>query len=339
MSHKIYHNTLHPLSGLKGLLLACLLYAGIFSCKKDLSDTDNLQARLGSGLVSFVQGSNVVALNGTSYNFTPYYVGVPVQLTDAAKSADEITAVVDPSMVAQYNQLYQEKNLSLPEGAFQVSHQGNFPMVSGASQSADSLYVVLNDGSQLRDSTVYLVPVTLSAKSGAKLKYSLFFFKVFVTKGNLMAKIHGATRINGVAPGRTSYGAFNIVYSAVPDSIKFRLMLNTAFPAHDVSVQATTLTDEEVMAAIQKEGFPGYPAPAPVPANNYILSKDLTTVPAGVILSRDSVMIRFPNRADFPKNQWYVMGLKIKTYTGSQYGVPPVANDSTRAYIRFFISN
>ena len=339
MSNKIYSITLQSLLSFKGVLLVCLLCAGILSCKKDLSEADNLQARLGNGMVSYVQGGNVVALNGESYNFTPYYVGIPIVLTEAAKSADEITAAVDPSLVAQYNQLYQEKNLSIPEGAFQVSHQGNFPLASGSTQATDSLYVILNDGSQLKDSTVYLVPVTLSAKSGSKLKYSLFFFKVFVTKGNLLAKMHGASIFGNTTAGRTSYGALSAAYSAVPDSLKFRLTLNTLFPAHDVIIQAVALSDDEVNAAILKEGFPGYPEPAPVPSSNYILSKDLVTVPARLLLSKDSVTIRFPDKANFPKNQWYVMGLKIKTYTGSPYGVPPVANDSTKAYIRFFISN
>ena len=339
MSKKIYPITFHSLFSLKGALLVCLICTGIFSCKKDLSDADNLQARLGNGMVSYVQGSNVVALNGESYNFTPYYVGIPIVLSEAAKSAEEITAAVDPSLVAQYNQLYQEKNPTIPEGAFQVSHQGNFPLASGSTQAADSLYVVLNDGLQLKDSTIYLIPVTLSAKSGSKLKYSLFFFKVFVTKGELKAKMHGGSVFGGTSFGRTGYGALSAAYSTVPDSLKFRLTLNTLFPAHDVLIQAVALTDDEVNEVILKEGFPGYPAPAPVPASNYILSKDLVTVPARLLLSKDSVTIRFPDKANFPKNQWYVMGLKVKTYTGSPYGVPPVANDSTRAYIRFFISN
>lgn len=338
MSDKIYHTPSRSLFSLKGALLVCLLSIGILSCKKDLNDADSLQSRMGSGMVSYVQSSNVVALNGINYNFTPYYVGVPIQLKEAAKSAETITAAVDPSLVAQYNQVYQEKNLSIPEGAFQVAHEGSFSIASGSAQANDSLSVVLNDGSKLKDSTVYLVPVTLSAKSGSKLKYSLFFFKVFVTKGDLKAKMYGATIINGNKADTRASGALNLYYSVVPDSVKFRLTLNTMFPAHDVNVQVKALTDDEVYAVMIKENYTGYPSPLPVPAYTYNLTKDLVTVPARSPLSRDSVTLKFPDKANFPKSQWYVMGLKIITYTGSQYGVPPVANDSSRVYIRFFIN-
>lgn len=337
MSNKIYHNPLRSLFSLKGALLICLLGIGIVSCKKDLSEADTLQSKLGSGMVSYVQGSNLVALNGVNYNFTPFYIGVPIQTKEAAKSDETITAIVDPSLVAQYNQLYQEKNPSIPEGAFQVSHQGSFSITSGSTEANDSLYVVLNDGSQLKDSTIYLVPVTLAATSGSKLKYSLFFFKVFVTKGDLKAKMYGASVIGGNTANRLYSGALSLYYSTVPDSLKFRLTLNTLFPAHDVDIQVTTLTDDEVNVAILKEGFYGYPAPLPVPAINYALGKDLVTVPAKSLLSRDSVTLNFPDKANFPKNQWYVMGLKVVTYKGSQFGVPPVANDSTRVYIRFYV--
>lgn len=338
MSDKIYQNPFRSLFGFKGALLVFLLCIGIFSCKKDLSEADSLQSRLGSGMVSYVQGSNMVALNGINYNFTPYYIGIPIRLKEAAKSGETITATVDPSLVAQYNQLYQEKNLSIPEGAFGVSHEGTFTVSSGSTQANDSLYVVLNDGSQLKDSTIYLVPVTLTTKSGSKLNYSLYFFKVLVTKGDLKAKMYGATVINGNTADRRASGALNLFYSTVPDSVKFRLTLNTVFSAHDVNIQAVQLTDDEVYAAIIKENYIGYPAPMPVPANTYNLTKDLVTVPARSLLSRDSLTLKFPDKANFPKSQWYVMGLKVITYTGSSYGVPPVANDSARVYIRFFVN-
>ncbi|HEX8021377.1 DUF1735 domain-containing protein [Mucilaginibacter sp.] len=338
MFYKIDHLLPKSLLNIRAAILLGILCIGIASCKKSLNDTDKLQGRLATGSVSYVQGSNVVALNGNNYNFTPYYVGVPVNLTEKAKSTDTVTAVVDPTLVSQYNQVYQDKNPSFQQGAFQVAHNGKFAVEAGATQAKDSLSVVLTDGSQLKDSTIYLVPVTLSAKSGAALKYSLFFFKVFVVKIDLKAKMYGMTVLNGNTAGRSSYGALSIVYTAtVPDSLKFRVSLNTLFPAHDALVQATFLTDDEVNAAIIKENFPGYPAPLPVPAGTALITKDLATVPSGRLLSMDSITVKFPNKQNMSSFQWYVMGLKVKSYTASQYGVPPVANDSCRAYIRFFL--
>lgn len=320
----------------KGSLLFILLVLGIAACKKNMSDADGLQSRFDKGMISYVQGSNVVRLNGKEYNFTPYYVGVPVRLKEEVKSVDTITAVVDPSMVAQYNQFYQEKNPVLSEGAFEVSHQGKFAFAPGDVQAKDSLYVLLKDGSQLKDSTIYLVPVTLSSKQGVNLRYSLFFFKVLVTKGDLQAKIHGATVGTGVSPTRLASGALQVNNTGVlRDSLKFRITLNKVFPANDVSVQATILTQSELTAAIAKEKFV---TTTNVPDANTVLKKGIVTIPARALLSKDSISVGFINRAPL-KSGWYLTGIKIITYTNSVYGVPPVASDSCRAYIRFFKNN
>lgn len=320
---------------IKGALLLCLLGVGIASCKKNMSETDTLQSKLGSGMVSYVEEGNVLALNGSNYSFTPHYIGVPVLLNKAAKTNDTITSVVDPSLVSQYNQIYQEKNPSIQQGAFKVSHQGTFPLAAGTTQAKDSLFVVLNDGSQLKDSTTYLVPVTLAAKKGSQLKYSVFFFKVFVTKGDLKAKMYDVSTIDGTQANILGSGAIDVTYDVVPESVNLRTTLTTLFPAHDVSVKATLLTQNELNDAITNEFFPGIP----MPDNTAELSKDLVTVPAKSLLSGDYLTLRFPNKANLQTFQWYVMGVKIVTYTGSQYGVPPVANDSCRAYVRVFLTD
>ncbi|WP_158288359.1 DUF1735 domain-containing protein [Mucilaginibacter psychrotolerans] len=286
-------------------------------------------------MVSYVEEGNVLALNGSNYSFTPHYIGVPVLLNKAAKTNDTVTSVVDPSLVSQYNQIYQEKNPSIPLGAFLVSHNGAFAVEKGSAQAKDSIYVLLDDGSQLKDSTTYLVPVTLAAKKGSQLKYSVFFFKVFVTKGDLKAKMYDVSTIDGTQANRLGSGAIDVTYDVVPESVNLRTTLTTLFPAHDVSVKATLLTQDELNDAITNEFFPGIP----MPDNTAALSKDLVYVPAKSLLSGDYLTLHFPNKANLQTFQWYVMGVKIVTYTASEYGVPPVANDSCRAYIRFFLSN
>lgn len=337
MLYKIYHHTLRTVFNFKVALLLCLLAIGIASCKKSISDADTLQSKFASGMVSYVEQGNVLALNGNNYSFTPNYIGVPVMLTSVAKTADTVTCVVDPSLVSQYNQIYQEQNPAIPQGAFQVSHQGVFPIGAGSAQAKDSLCVLLNDGSQLKDSTVYLVPVTLAAKKDSRLAYSVYFFKVFVTKGDLKAKMNGIGTVNGVSFNRVASGALQNTHTStgVPDSLKFSIRLTTVFPAHDVYVQGNLLTQSELAAAITKEKFP---STIPVPDNTGSLTKDLVTIPAKALLSKDSLKLIFPNKANLKKSQWYVMGVKIISYTGSMYGVPPVANDSCRAYVRFFLN-
>ncbi|KQR70458.1 DUF1735 domain-containing protein [Pedobacter sp. Leaf176] len=339
MATKNYHHSLSNFFIPKCLLGIIIAVITLAACKKEMSEADDLQSRMSSGMVSYVQGSNVVALNGINYSFTPYYKGVPIGVKERVKSDDLITAVVDPSLVAQYNLIYRETNPAISAEAFTVANKGVFNLTSGSTQTKDSLYVLLNDGSQLKDSTIYLVPVTLSSSNGAKLNYSVFFFKVFVTKGELKAKMSSASIIGGVTAGRLSSGALSLYYTTVPDSVKFRLTLNTQFPANDVRVQGIALTDDEVRAGITKEKFTGVPAPVPVPGAAYNLVKDLTTVTAKSLFSKDSLTLKFPNKALMLKQRWYVMGVKLKTYTGSPFGVPPVANDSARVYIRFFLAN
>ncbi|KRT17827.1 hypothetical protein ASU31_00585 [Pedobacter ginsenosidimutans] len=334
----IFFKSFHPHLSFN-LVFSFILLTTVISCKKEYSDSDTLQSKMGSGMVSYVQGSNVVALNGTNYNFTPFYIGIPITLKEKAKSDDEITAVVDPTLVAQYNQIYKEKNPEISAQAFRVAKKGVFSIGIGSLQAKDSLYVELNDGSGLRDSTVYLVPVTLSSKIGSNLTYSVFFFKVFVTKGELKSKMFGASVFNGATASRLRSGALTLFYTVVPDSLKFRVNINTFFPASDVSVQGVALTDAEVNAGITKEGFTGVPTPRPVPSGVFSLTKDLAMVPARALLSRDSLTLKFPNKGGMVRQQWYVMGIKLKAYTASPFGVPPVANDSARVYIRFFLSN
>lgn len=335
MTYKTYYKARIAIFDRKYILLMSLLYVCISSCKKDTSDADALQSRFDSGMVSYVQGSNVVLLNGTSYSFTPYFAGVPITLKEPAKSADSVIATVDPSLVAEYNELYLEKNPAISPNAFRVSHQGKFAVNAGATQAIESMHVELNDGSQLKDSTVYLVPVTLAAKNDSKLKYSLFFFKVLVTKGELQAKMFGSSVINGTIANRLKSGALQFSLSTIiPDSIKYRVTLNKLFPVNDVTIQATILTEAEVKAAIPKETFTGIAMPDNIAA----VTKNLVTVSAGTLLSKDSLTVRFPNKSNLKKLQWYTTGIKIVTYTGSKFGVPPVPSDSARAYIRLFLN-
>lgn len=338
MFNKINYHNIRSVVNLKWAVFAALLCFGIISCKKDLSDTDSLQAQLGSGMVSYVESSNVVTLNGATYGFTPSYVAVPVMLSNAAKTADTVTSVVDPALVSQYNQIYKETNPTIPDGAFITSSKGKHPVAAGAALAKDSLYVLLNDGSKLKNGVIYLVPVRLASKQGSSLKYSIFFFKVLVNVGSLNSYMYGGSTFNNTSPARLSVGsALSAAYiNAYPDSLKWRVAINAKFPVHDSSVQATALTDAELSAVIVRQNWGGTLL---MPASNYTISKNLVTIPANSVLSSDSLTVKFTNKAALTKLKYYLAGFKLVTYTGNAYGIPPVATDSSRAYVRVFIIN
>lgn len=328
---------LQPAKLIKSMLAILITILFFNACKKEMSDQDNLQSRLASGMVSYVQGAINVSFNGNSYNYLTSYIGVPIRLSEAAAQSDSIICNVDTTMVAQYNTVYKENNAMIPQGAFGVNKNGRFAIESGQSQAKDSLSVQLLDGSKLTNGVTYLVPVNLASKNGSKLSYTLFFFKVYVTKTTLQSKVHGGNTFNNVSFSRSTLNpVLTAAFVGYPATMRLRTNVNVSFPANDTYIQAEMLTDAEINAAITKNVWTNNFV---LPAAYRTLTKDLTTVPAKSLLSADSIVIRFNDKTNLTKSRFYVTGIKLKTYTSSIWGVPPVANDSARAYIRMFVAN
>lgn len=317
------------------LLTAGVLILMMTSCSKDKQLDADLLSNGEEGMVSYVAGGSLVLLNGNNYAFTNKYPGVPVKLISSAKSADTAVATVVPELVSEYNRLHQENNPLIPEGAFGLAHNGRFSIAAGASIATDSLSVILVNGAGLKDKTVYLVPLRIETRNGAKLKYTTYYFKIMITTGELRTKLQGVNVYNNVNPDRLPGGAMSLLYLfAYPDSLKFRTSINTLFPVHDVQVEGTLLTNAQIdsMSTAKRLGA------IPLPSANYELTKSLTTIPTTSVLSKDSLTIRFKNKASLTKFKYYAIGLKLKHYKGSQYGVVPVANDSSIVIMRFFLN-
>ena len=313
-----------------------LLLLTLFSCSKDKQlDMDILKAKI-TNSISYVLGGNVVTLNNTNYNFTNVHIGVAIALSEQTKSADTITAVVDPSLVAAYNNEHQETNAALPDGSFGVTHDGVFPVAASASAATDSLYVLLKDGTSLKNGSVYLVPVRLTAKNGAKLKFSTYYFKMRVTIGALKVMMNGVTTYKGSIVTRiVNGGAYNVTYiGSFPDSLKFSVKTNSIFPAHDLIVEASVLTSTQTDSLSKAKGF----GALSYPADTYTLSKPLANVGTKSQVSTDSIVVKFRNKESFKTLTYYLFSLKLKHYKGTEYGVPPVlTNDSSSVYIRLFL--
>jgi hypothetical protein len=313
-----------------------LLLLTLFSCSKDKQlDMDILKAKI-TNSISYVLGGNVVTLNNTNYNFTNVHIGVAIALTEQTKSADTITAVVDPSLVADYNNEHQETNFALPDGSFGVTHDGVFPVAASASAATDSLYVLLKDGSSLKNGSVYLVPVRLTAKNGSKLKFSTYYFKIRVTIGALKVIMDGVTVYKGSKVTRiVNGGALNATYtSSFPDSLKFSVKINSLFPAHDVVVEGAALTVTQTDSLNKAKNF----GALSFPVDTYTISQPLAHVGTKSQISTDSIVVRFKNKTLFKSLNWYLFSIKLKHYKGTEYGVPPVlTNDSSSVYIRVFV--
>lgn len=338
MLHKFRHLLFLRFAGARFFTLAILILI-LSSCSKDKQfDADLLSANNSGNLVSYVLKGRALQFNGQFYSSTKNFIRVPLVLKEEAKNTDTVFAVANPALVADYNQKYSENNQALPAKAFTASNNGIFPVKANASLATDSLYVLLTDASLLKNKTVYLVPVEVRTKSGAGMKYSVIYFKMLVTVGNLTANFLSA----GVQLYKYSYYKYNslqvdydrIQKGTIPTVIKFSVGLNTPFTYHDVDISAEYGGDSISVAYGKKLASV---SPQPFPADTYTIGTNAVTVTAGSMSPKaDSITVTLKNKDKFKSLTTYMLGVKIKQVVGSQYSVPPATNDSCMAYIRIY---
>ncbi|MFD2286680.1 DUF1735 domain-containing protein [Pedobacter petrophilus] len=317
------------------LMLTVAISSLLSACsKEDRYDQQLISVKGNFNPISYLQKGNLIYLNGESYTKTTNFIGIPVLLTEKSKVADTIVATVDPSLIAEYNTQHGEQNPVFPEGAFGLSNNGRFPLAAGETQSKDSLFVTLKNGTGLKGQAVYLIPVRLASKNKGKILNEVLYFKMLLSSGNLTAFVDGASTGNGVFGGRIPGGSLSLVYfDYYPDSLKFNVGLNTALPDHDVIVEGTLLSETQLDSVKNAQYF----FASPLPGGYATLSKSLSIIPKGQIAGQDSLVVRLSNKAQLERNQYYLLGIKLKHYRASKYGVPPVPGDSSVCYVRFFL--
>lgn len=332
----IKNSLYNPLIKVLLLMLFPLFFISILGgCTKNgMSDRDLVSI---SGLgesVSYLQRSNLVYLNGNGYSVDRIFVGQPIELTKSSNSADTIIVTVDPTLIAAYNSQHHENNPVFGSGVFGVAKNGVFPVLPGASQSRDSLHVTLLNGNSLRDNAVYLVPVRLSSRKGAQVRTAVQYFKVHFSIAQLYARFRGVSMLTGLSVGNLPGGAMNVIYIGdMPDSLRFRVSLNQTFPIHETDVEARLLSTTEMDSIINEQYLYG----VSMPVEAYSLGRRVVKVPAASVMSTDSIGVKFKDVPSIQRGVFNFMGLKIKQYSGSAYGVAPVPNDSATVVIRVLL--
>jgi len=329
----------------KYIFTICLLFCVmLLNCKKNnLSELDKAAARLsGSSMVSYVEAGSMMSLNGTNYNYVTSYIGVPVTLKAAVNTNDTIFASVDTTLVSVYNQVYQENNPIIPNGAFSIGHDGIFPVAAGAAKSNDSLYVTLRDASRLRNNTTYLIPISLASKNGSELTYSLFFIKMKVMIGQITSRMDMANRWGtGPAPYWRN-GSLFITYTFTtgtngtvvgPDSVRISVALNSAFNPSNLSAYARIAVDDSTINAYSRKVGTTYRA---LPADTYELRRSVVRIAAGSAKSTDSLSIILKNKQNILRSTWYLVGVKLRSASNDGLGAPPVPTDSATAFVSIF---
>ena len=306
------------------------------SCSKDESPLDVLAKEMGDLPNSYMERAVQLELGGNYYSVTEEYRGIPIRLKEKASQEIIVEGAVDVSLVATYNNTFSEKNESLPEGAFKLSHDGKYTVNAQQAIATDSLHVLLADGSKLADSTVYLVPVRLKTQDKAQLVTSVVFFKVFVTKAPLQARLTGGLLAETTPTlGPLGYDIFaTIKYDDFMAKDTYTLQvpvsLTRAFTFKDVHIKAKLYSNSEVVSQYSKWN-------SVFPQGTLILKTGSVTVPAGKLSTEDKMEVSFSNKEKLSKFTSYTMLLTIESDNEDPVSVSPINNELKNIYVTVFL--
>lgn len=306
------------------------------ACRKDDSAVDALARQMGDLPNSYMERAVQLELGGDYYSVTEEYKGVPVRLSKKSGHDIIVEGTVDVSLVATYNNTFSEKNETLPEGAFELSHDGKYTVNAQETTASDSLHVLLADASMLSDSTVYLVPVRLKAQNNAELVTSVVFFKVFVTKAPLQGRFTGGL-LAETAPtlGPLGYDIFaTIQYDdfMVNDTytLQVPVSLTKAFTFKDVHVKAKVYSNSEVVGQYNKWN-------SVFPESTLVLKNGSVKVPAGQISTEGMMEVTFSNKEKLTKFTSYTMLLTIEKDSEDPVSVSPIDSELKNIYVTVFL--
>lgn len=325
--------------------LAVICFVGFVACKKNNDSPENALAKeLSNYSASYWQRAYAIKLNGIAYgDSTVSYRGFPVSLSQPAAQEMEVKAAIDTSLIDAYNALYNEKNPKFDTAAFSLSFGGKYRIAADSTTSADSLYIRLKSATKLADSTVFLIPVRLTANNGATVKTSIVFFKMFVAPAYIDAYIN-----NGTSPGFASpynrYGSlfFSYVLSkdangnlVVPAIARMSAFARQRFPMGSLHVYGGFDISDSLVQAVSKNTGLSY---KPFPTGTYRMIKEMATIAPNTYVSADSLTVGLQNYDAFSKGTYYLLGVKIISKKEDVFSAPPINQTSSYAMISVYIN-
>ncbi|BAV07540.1 protein of unknown function [Filimonas lacunae] len=327
------------------LLLVLVAAVTVFACKKEDDALTSLARELSNYKFSYVQSGSAVRLNGIAYEDTTLtYRGFAVSLTGAASHEVVVDAVIDPSLVASYNALYSESNPSFDTSSFKVSYNGVFTIAANATTATDSLFIKLKSATRLKDSTTYLVPVRLTARTGEQVATSIVFFKFFVAATSVDVYMNGADYFSYYWAYNRSGSLYYPIYFTRdengkitgPESLSFSSFARTRLKSQEMHVYAVTNVSDSLIKAFSASTGYSYQA---FPAGTYSLAKNKATIPANAYLSSDSVKVNFTNYEAFETGKYYLLGLQIVREPTDALSAPPAATTSFNGFalVSFYV--
>ncbi len=320
-----------------------ILLIVLFACKKEDDPLTALARELGAYKYSYIETGNAIRLNGlTSGDTTLSYRGFPVSLTGTASGETIVTATIDTSLVASYNTLYHESNPAIGVNTFRPSFNGTYRVAANETTAADSLYILLNDASNLEDSTIYLIPVRLTANNGAKVATTVVFFKMMVTITAVDLYVNGGSAFDYTSPYARNGSQYWGLYLSKdadgkvigPSSLKISVATGARFAASELHAYAVTDVSDSLISAFSAAAYNTY---VPFPEGTYSLTKTTATVDANNLYSRDSLTISFNNYDAFQAGKFYLMGVKLVAGQDDALSAPPRQGAASYALFSFYI--
>ncbi|MBP1652972.1 MAG: hypothetical protein H6Q26_3129 [Bacteroidetes bacterium] len=322
--------------------VAILLLILVSCTKKDDALTE-LARELGSYKYSYIETGNAIILNGvTSGETTLTYRGFPVSLTGNASGETVVTATIDTSLVASYNTLYNETNPSISATAFLPSFNGSYRIAAGENTATDSLYITLNDASKLKDNTLYLVPVRLTANNGGQLSTSIVFFKMMVTLTAVDLYINGGGSFDYTYPYARNGSQYWGFYLSTDDSgqpigpasLNISVAAGVRYPFDELHAYAVTDVSDSLITAFSAAAYTTYEK---FPEGTYAITKSSATVAPNTLYSKDSLTVSFSNYSAFKPGTFYLMGVKLVTDPNDPLSAPARKGVTSYALFSFYI--
>lgn len=327
---------------MKRFTVAILLLLLVACTKKDDALTE-LARELGSYKYSYIETGSAIRLNGvTSGETTLNYRGFPVSLTGTASGETIVTATIDTSLIASYNTLYNESNPAIDADAFLPSFNGNYRLAANESTAADSLYILLNNAAKLTDSTLYLIPVRLTANNGGKVATTVVFFKMMVTITAVDLYVNGGSGFGYSTPytrnGSQYWGLYLSKDSSGqvigPASLNISVAAGVRYAVDELHAYAVTDVSDSLITAFSAATYTTYER---FPEGTYAITKSGATIAPNTLYSKDSLTVSFNNYSAFKAGTFYLMGVKLVADANDALSAPPRKGTTSYALFSFYI--
>ncbi|MCD2421808.1 DUF1735 domain-containing protein [Niabella pedocola] len=317
-----------------GILTGMALLVVSFSCKKNENGIQNnelfVYAPTGSIAYNAIGVDSLVVLEtGTTKNDG---IAFPVNITRPVDRAIQVATVIEPSLVRWYDSVNNNLTAPSPEitpGSVELANGGMVHIEAGATQSYDSVRIIIKDPSLFAGGNLtYVIPVVISSTTNG-VPISNNRKVMFVT---LYSRVMSA--------GISTFSNTTVINDSIAkngnDIAGNNLFYLRGLVTEPVSGQQT------VQAEINNALIPAYnglnkTSYLPFPAAVVQLQKATAVIPAGSV--SDSLAVRLDNLGSLEAGKQYQVPLQVKGVSGTP--PLPVAYNRKVVYlnIKVYASN